>query len=55
VGVEVTVESGHIADIQIHEYKEISSIHAGKPTEIGRRDLGTRKAGDAGDYPKKNY
>ena len=34
VEVEVTVESGHIADIQIQEYKEISSIHAGKPTEI---------------------
>ena len=34
VEVEVTVESGHIADIQIHEYKEISSIHAGKPTEV---------------------
>jgi thiamine biosynthesis lipoprotein len=34
VEVAVTVESGRIADIQVLEYKEISSIRAGKPTEV---------------------
>ena len=34
VEVEVTVASGRIADIEVIEYKEISSIHAGKPTDI---------------------
>jgi len=32
VQVEVTVQGGRISDIQILEYREISSIHAGKPT-----------------------
>jgi thiamine biosynthesis lipoprotein len=32
VQVEVTVQEGRISDIQILEYREISSIHAGKPT-----------------------
>jgi len=33
VEVEVAVQGGRIADIQILEYREISSIHAGKPTD----------------------
>jgi thiamine biosynthesis lipoprotein len=37
VRVEVTVQAGCIRDIQILEYREISSIHAGKPA-VGEQE-----------------
>jgi thiamine biosynthesis lipoprotein len=53
VEVEVTVESGHIADIQIQEYKEISSIHAGKPTEVEKETWEAGKQAVLETIPKR--
>ncbi len=34
VEVEVTVQEGRISDIQVVQFRRISSIHAGKPTPV---------------------
>ncbi|MFC2122741.1 FAD:protein FMN transferase [Bacteroidota bacterium] len=44
VEVEVTVQGGNIHNIEILEYKEISSIFAGLPTEIEKESWQTTKS-----------
>jgi len=53
VEVEVTVTSAHIADIQILEYKEISSIHAGKPTDEENESWETSKKAALETIPQR--
>jgi len=53
VEVEVTVTSGRIADIQILEYKELSSIHAGKPTDEEKESWETSKKAALETIPQR--
>ncbi len=53
VEVAVTVESGRIADIQVLEYKEISSIRAGRPTEVEKEAWETSQQTVLETIPKR--